>query len=288
MTVKAFLRANALTLATMTGVIIGVCLGVGLRSLGSEEDPWSKRDAMNVAFIGKLFLRMLKCIIIPLIIPSLISAVGSLDLALSGKVGGRAVAYYMTTTVIAVALGIGLVYSIQPGVGHQDDGEGPKVEARNVTTADTLMDLVRNCFPPNIVQATVQQYRTGLVYEADGKVPFNESDRYTWNFKGEWSQGTNILGLVVFSIVTGVAIAVSGEQGKPLLDFFNSVSVVMMKLTTWIIYLAPVGVCFLIAGQILGMKDVAKTFEKLGWYFATVLIGLSVHGIVILPLIFGN
>ena len=64
---------------------------------------------MYVKFIGNLFLQMLKGIIIPLVIPSLIVAVGSLDLSLSGKIGGRAIAYYMITTVMAVILGIILV-----------------------------------------------------------------------------------------------------------------------------------------------------------------------------------
>ena len=66
-------------------------------------------QAMYVKFIGNLFLQMLKGIIIPLVIPSLIVAVGSLDLSLSGKIGGRAIAYYMITTVMAVILGIILV-----------------------------------------------------------------------------------------------------------------------------------------------------------------------------------
>lgn len=62
----------------------------------------------------------------------------------------------------------------------------------------------------------------------------------------------------------------------------------MMRVTTWIIYLAPVGVCFLIAGQILEMKSFGDTFAKLGLYFATVLIGLLLHGCVVLPLLFSK
>jgi len=106
-------------------------------------------------------------------------------------------------------------------------------------------------------------------------------------FKSDWSNGTNILGLVVFSIVTGVAIAMCGEEGKPLLNFFESVSIVMMKVTTWIIHLAPIGVCFLVAGQLLEMKDIAGEFAKLGWYFFTVLLGLFIHGLIVLPTIYG-
>ncbi len=61
----------------------------------------------------------------------------------------------------------------------------------------------------------------------------------------------------------------------------------MMKITTWVINLAPIGVMFLVAGQILEMKDVAKTFASLGWYFGTVIVGLTIHGGIVLPLIYG-
>ena len=77
-----------------------------------------------------------------------------------------------------------------------------------------------------------------------------------------------------------------GEDGKPLLSFFESLSIVMMKVTTWIIHLAPIGVCFLVAGQLLEMKDIAGEFVKLMWYFITVLLGLLIHGLVVLPTLY--
>ena len=126
-------------------------------------------------------------------------------------------------------------------------------------------------------------------------------DKETWDFKKTWSNNSNILGLIVFSLVIGrrfvnrcilifrckgVAIVVCGEAGKPLLQFFDSLSVVMMKITTWIIHLAPVGVCFLIAGQLLEKSDLAAEFKKLAWYFMVVLLGLAIHGFIVLPLIY--
>ena len=69
------------------------------------SEPWHEREVMYVSYVGNLFLRMLKALILPLIVPSLIAAVGSLDMSISGKVGGRAVGYYMATTVLAVILG---------------------------------------------------------------------------------------------------------------------------------------------------------------------------------------
>lgn len=139
--VKGCLKTNALTLLTLSGVIAGIILGLILRT--SSDEPWTQRNAMYVSFVGDLFLRMLKALIIPLIVSSLISAVGNLDLSLSGRIGARAVAYYMTTTVMAVVLGIILVVAIHPGTGNDEDIE--KVAfSRNTTTADTLMDLVRS------------------------------------------------------------------------------------------------------------------------------------------------
>lgn len=279
-------KSSGLTMATMMGVIGGVIFGLLLRT---REEPWTEREVMYVAYAGELFLRMLKALILPLVVPSLITAVGSLDMSLSGKVGGRAIAYYTGTTVMAVILGIFLVTSIHPGVVGQDKGDH-KVETRNVTTPDTLMDLIRQMFPPNLIQATMQQYRTSLIYpeqfsNVSGKIRDPEN-MATWELKGEWSNGSNILGLVFFAIILGIALAKLGERGKPLLNFFSSLADVMMVITTWVINLAPVGVFFLIGGQVLGMGDFATVLIQLGWYFTTVLLGLFVHGLIVLPLLY--
>jgi Na+/H+-dicarboxylate symporter len=157
------LRTNLLTLLTVTGVLSGVALGFLLR--GSREEKWSQREQVYVKFAGDIFLRMLKALILPLIVSSLISAIGSLDLSLSGKIGARALAYYMFTTVCAVVLGIILVVAIHPGkVG----AERMKSESkpRDVTTADTLMDLVRYAYPHCNSNVTVisDQRLVGFIY----------------------------------------------------------------------------------------------------------------------------
>lgn len=76
------IKSGGLTLATMSGVIGGVIFGLLLRT--SRQD-WSDREVMYVSYIGEIFLRMLKALILPLIVPSLITAVGSLDMSLSGN-----------------------------------------------------------------------------------------------------------------------------------------------------------------------------------------------------------
>jgi len=285
------LRENLLTILTLVGVVAGLGLGLGLKSLKSEQ-PWTQREANYVGYPGKIFLNMLKCMIIPLIVPSLIAAIGQLDLRTSGKIGMRAVLYYTTTTVLAVTLGIILTITIRPGIGSVEES-AKSTNSNNSTTVDTLLDLFTNCFPPNLVQATLQQYKTKIVYPGnhlreDPKTGamLDPADPLTWEMSSSWSNSTNILGLVVFSIATGIAISISGEEGKPLLKFFQSVSHVMMKLTGWIVCLAPVGVAFLIAGEILHMKSVLEELVKLGWYLFVVCLGISLQGGVILPLIY--
>lgn len=136
------LRENLLTILTVTGVVLGVVIGLVIR--GASDTQWTEREVSYVYFLGDLFLRMLKALILPLVMSSLITAVGSLDLSLSGKIGGRAVAYYLLTTVMAVILGIVLVVSIQPGnrIGDKDVQAGTH-SGRNITITDTLLDLVR-------------------------------------------------------------------------------------------------------------------------------------------------
>jgi Na+/H+-dicarboxylate symporter len=138
--VKSCLRGNLLTILTITGVFGGVILGVILRH--SRDEPWTKREIMYVSYFGDIFLQMLKCLILPLIVASIITAIGGLDLTLSGKIGARAIVYYVCTTISAVILGMILVSLIHPGKGDASEIHKSGT-SRNVTTVDTLLDLVR-------------------------------------------------------------------------------------------------------------------------------------------------
>ncbi|XP_068965176.1 excitatory amino acid transporter 1-like isoform X2 [Bombus flavifrons] len=236
---------------------------------------------MYINYLGDLFLRMLKSLILPLIISSLVSAIGSLDLSLSGKIGMRAIVYYMVTTVSAVILGIILVISIQPGVGNDPDIK-PKERSQNVSTIDTLMDLLRNMFPPNLVEACISQHRTEMQKPANS----TSDNMDDWEPVQKSVPGMNIMGLVVFATVLGITLGKMQEQGKPLLLFFESLSGAMMLITHWVIWLSPVGVFFLVASKITDMQSLDEVVAQLGMYFLTVLIGLFIHGFIVLPLLY--
>ncbi|CAN8028597.1 unnamed protein product [Ixodes persulcatus] len=280
-----FLRHNKLTVATIAAVVAGITLGVLLRPLG----PFSKRNIMYINFPGEVFLRMLRGLILPLITSSMVAAVGSLDARLSGKIGLRAVVYYFTTTFMAIVLGIVLVLAIQPGSGDSKLPTSGTSKARLVTTADTLMDLIRretgqlNAFPPNVIEACVTQFST-LVIQPTGNA--SNTSMYDWDFQTVSDPGTNILGLIVFCIALGATVGRMGDSGKPLLDMFTSLSDAMMIITKLVVWFSPVGVMFLVMAKMLAMEDFSVVAGQVGMYSLTVLLGLFLHGFIVLPLIY--
>jgi Na+/H+-dicarboxylate symporter len=141
------LKEHMLTILTVSAVVLGVAVGFIIRAaaLDGDDDKFKERTIMYVNFPGELFLRILKSLILPLIVSSLIAAVGSLDISLSKKIGSRAIAYYLLTTVMAVILGIVLVLTIRPGVDRSENqnSTGTLKKQRAITTPDTLLDLVR-------------------------------------------------------------------------------------------------------------------------------------------------
>ncbi|XP_023247322.1 excitatory amino acid transporter 1-like [Copidosoma floridanum] len=177
--------------------------------------------------------------------------------------------------------GIILVVTIQPGT-KQDRGSSSDRAPRNVTTVDTLMDLVRNMFPPNLVEACIAQHQTKIVMGPGS----NYDDKYTWKIVPSTESGTNILGLVVFSTVLGITLGKMGGNGKPLLSFFEALSTAMMIITNWVVWLSPIGVMFLVASKIVEMDSLGDVVQQLGMYFMTVIIGLCIHGFLVLPSIY--
>ncbi|RWS06058.1 excitatory amino acid transporter 3-like protein [Dinothrombium tinctorium] len=272
-------KRNQSTLATICSVILAIVIGIILRQ---TTGAWKPRYIMYLEFPGTLFLRALSGLILPIIISSLISSVGRLDVSLSGRIGLRAVLYYISTTLLAVFLGIVLVLNVKPGVG-QEEGEKRNVTVRQTTTVDTMLDLFRNLVPSNLVQACFAQYSTSLIPPSARP---NETNIYEWDIKGEYRSGTNILGLIAFSLIFGAILGRNGDKAKPLLDVITTFNELIMQLTALLIKCTPVGVLFLIMPRILGVEKVSTFLGGVGWYTLTVLVGLLIHGFIVLPLIY--
>ncbi|XP_053709137.1 excitatory amino acid transporter 4 isoform X2 [Synchiropus splendidus] len=301
--VRGFLKRNLFVLLTIAAVALGVILGFALRPRNL-----SLREIKYFAFPGELLMRMLQMLVLPLIVSSLVTGISSLDSKASGKMGMRAVVYYMVTTLIAVFIGIVIVIIIRPGRGSRDSPLAKSGNIEPVQAADAFLDLIRNMFPPNLVEACFKQYKT--VYKKTLRtrnisVALNLTDALnvtganlsvvshtiqetveeTVPVSGS-SNGVNALGLVFFSMCFGLVIGNMRQQGKALRDFFDGLNEAIMRLVAIIIWYAPVGILFLIAGKIVEMKDLAEVGGQLGMYTVSVIVGLLIHGLFVLPLLF--
>ncbi|KAF4085847.1 hypothetical protein AMELA_G00099720 [Ameiurus melas] len=274
-------KANLLVILTVAAVILGVCIGLGVRHASLTQN-----QIIYFGFPGELLIRLLKMIIIPLVVCSLVSGAASIDPKALGKLGGWAMLFFLVTTLIASAIGVIMAFIIKPG--SSGDAK-PKMITIDETlpeskeVLDSFLDLIRNIFPSNLVAAAFQSYATGykLIKNINAtnitleKVPV-----------GRDVDGMNILGLIVFAMAFGVALRKLGAEGEILIKFFNSFNEATMVLVSWIMWYAPLGIMFLVAAKIVEMEDVGILFASLGKYIACCLVGHAVHGLLILPLIY--
>ncbi|CAK8683923.1 unnamed protein product [Clavelina lepadiformis] len=279
--------------------VAGVCLGLLIGSLLRLTKP-SDTAVLLITFPGEILMRMLKMLIIPIIITSVITGLANLDMKKSGKMGAHAAAYYLSTTTLAVILGMLLVSAIQPGNPRIRQTHSVGEAQKTVSTLDTFLDLIRNLFPDNIIAACFQVAQTKLT-----ETPANILDlaanitNLTTNASAESEvyhvkvsrtleriPNTNILGIIVFCIFFGIILSNLGSEGKPVKEFFSILNTIFMKMIVAVIWYSPIGICSLIAGNLVKMGSLSDLIETLGLYMLTVIVGLTIHGLITLPLIF--
>lgn len=231
-------------------LIIGIILGVILGGLVGSLYPGL---SIKLGFLGTLFLNALKMIVLPLIVVSItlsIMKVGNL-----GSLGLKTLFYYLITTGIAVFIGIVVVNVIHPGDGSMAlTGQMPDIVSakENMSLIDVLL---LKFVSPNL---------------------FNSAEEF------------EILPLIVASILFGAAFASLGKENKVIVEVFTILDKAIMKIVRWIMIFTPIGIFSLIADRI-GMAGgggaVIELAMELGKYVLSVVVGLSIHGFIVLPII---
>ncbi|MCP4705325.1 MAG: dicarboxylate/amino acid:cation symporter, partial [candidate division Zixibacteria bacterium] len=231
-------------------ILIGMVLGAILGTLGGY---FLGDIFIEIKFLGTIFLNALKMVVIPLIVASIIVGVSSLgDIRKLGRTSAKTLTYYLATTGFSVLIGIILVNLIRPGVGVPPIGAAVP-EFIHGGGGNTIKDVFVGLIPDNIFAA---------------------------------ASGGKILPLIVFSLVLGGVLTVIGRKGKPVIDFFVGVNSAMMKIVILIIYFAPIGVMALIGGIVAENRgSLQEIASGLGLYSLTVIIGLLIHAVIVLPLI---
>ena len=232
-------------LIILYAIILGVILGI--------IAGWYWKNAMiEFSWMGRLFLNTLKMTIVPLVVTSIISSVASLgEIRKLGKLGGVTLAYYFITTSIAVIIGLIVVNTIQPGVNLH-------IETVNVD------------------ETVVKEQITGLSDIFLSMVSSNLVDS---------ASKTELLPLILFSLLFGAAITTLGKSGNNIVEFFNGANNAMLKLVGWIMYLSPLGIFSLVSTQFAkagGGDGFIRELVAVGLHVVTVLSGLAIHFVVLL------
>lgn len=236
----------------LTGIVTGVLLAFGAVLL-------FEGDMASYYWIGQFFLHALKMIIVPLVVFAMISGITGLgDVRELGRLGGRTVLYFAITTLIAVVLGVILVNIFQPGADLAVPADLKLPERIAAKGEMGLSDIMMSFLSENIVKSFAE---------------------------------LQMLPIIVFSLVFGAVLTTLGERGKAVIAFCDGANEAMMKLVHVVLALAPIGVFALVAGRFgvelekNGTAAFLDQLQSIGLYGATVVIGLAIHGGIVLPLI---
>ncbi|MCH2577511.1 MAG: dicarboxylate/amino acid:cation symporter [Pseudomonadales bacterium] len=210
--------------ALILGVIVGMIWGPG-----SESIVW----------IGDLFIRLIRMVVVPLVFVTLVAGVVSMgDPSKLGSLGVKTLAIYMLTTLVAICIGLFLAATLQPGIGVDLSAAVPGQVQEPIALSDRLMSIV----PANPIAAL-----------AVG----------------------NILAIIFFALLVGISLLTIGDKGKPLADLMVASTEVMLKITHWVMEVAPFGVFALIA-WVSGTQGVAALLDVVTLALA-VVIGCFAH-----------
>ncbi|MDO6705772.1 dicarboxylate/amino acid:cation symporter [Photobacterium sp. 1_MG-2023] len=233
----------SLTARIIIGMILGIMTGFVIREFLSDitfVHDYIVDGLFEVG--GSIFIASLKMLVVPLVFVSLVCGTSTLsDISTLGRLGGKTLAFYLTTTAIAITLALTMGTIVQPGAGA-DLGAATAFEAKE---APTLGQVIIGMFPTNPINSMAQG---------------------------------NTLQIIVFAILFGIAISAAGKAGERIAGVFNDLNEVIMKLVALLMHIAPFGVFFLMAKLFttLGLDAI----ESLMSYFAVVSGTLILHALL--------
>lgn len=241
-------KSNRLTLYIVIAMVLGIFVGYLVNLNTSPE--FIKSFAPKIKLLATIFLRMVQMIIAPLVFATLVVGIAKLgDLKTVGRVGGKAMAWFISASLLSLTLGLILVSITKPGVGvniANADLEGAK-DLMGKTKEFSIDKFVEHVVPRSVIEAMAT----------------NE-----------------ILQLVVFSIFFGVALTAIGKKGEPIINALDALTHVVLKMVTYVMALAPVGVFGAMAG-VIAIKGlgILKTYA---YYIGSFYVGLAVLWIILL------
>ncbi len=249
------------------GLVLGLFWGLLAGVLGMADFT-----SDYIRPVGTIFIDLLRVIAVPLVLASLVVGVSSLnDITRLSKMGGKTVAIYLITTMFAITIGLTVVNIMQPGGTLPDETRASLMESYGENVEGRDMD------------AEALQERTFMEFFVD-IVPENVIDAA--------SDNSNMLQIVFVAILLGIGIVnIPAQKGQPLVNFFESLNDVIIKIVDLIMKTAPYGVFALMAAVIVDLTgdDLGQALillRALGWYCLAVVIGLILHVLIVYSSLF--
>lgn len=235
-------KKSRLTLWIMVAMVLGIIAGY----IVHENYPADTRNAFanNIKLLTTIFLRMVQMIIAPIVFATLVVGIAKLgDMKTVGRVGGKAMIWFITASLISLGLGLLLVNITQPGVGADitQTDPGAVKDLLEKSQGFSLQKFVEHVVPRSVIEAMAT----------------NE-----------------ILQLVVFSIFFGIALTAIGKKGENIINALDSLAHVVLKMVTYVMYLAPAGVFGAMAAAIA--KNGLGILKTFGYYIGSFYLGLAI------------
>jgi Na+/H+-dicarboxylate symporter len=241
-------RNNRLTLYIVVAMILGI--GVGYVIHENASPAFIKDFSPKIKLLATIFLRFVQMIIAPIVFATLVVGIAKLgDLKTVGRVGGKAMLWFISASLLSLTLGLILVTLTKPGVGmnlNNTDAEGVK-DLMSKTSEFSLAKFVEHVVPRSVIESMAN----------------NE-----------------VLQLVVFSIFFGVAVTAVGKKGEPIVKALDSLTHVVLKMVGYVMQLAPLGVfgamCAVIASK--GLAPLLVYAKYIGSFY----LGLAFLWLILL------
>ncbi|XP_076370595.1 excitatory amino acid transporter 3-like [Tachypleus tridentatus] len=292
--IKNCLSTHRLSLFIISATILGFCTGLSLRHLNLDQ-----RKIQLIGFPGRLVFRAIILLVVPLLCSSIVLGVSSLQKGDNFRLVGFTVGFFIGLQLFCTTLGIVAGQLINPGnfkdkiTGNYDSKT--EAYAGKSQIVDLVLDMFRNAVPDNIFRATFMQEATVMKQSIEKS---NENSANSSNITDEVLQddmytrhiiyinGSNYIGLLLFSVVFACAIISLGEKVthlKMIIEQFNQIIMKMLEFLLWSLLL---GMFFWMCEEGLKTQSVVNIFYRLLWYVITVLGLYMLYQLVILPFLY--
>ena len=233
---------NKLTIYILVAMVAGIAVGIGVNR--GTNPAFVAAFAGNIKLLATIFIRLVQMIIAPLVFSTLVVGIAKLgNLSTVGRVGGKALLWFVTASLCSLLIGLFFVNLLKPGVGVAlQDADAKSVEALvSQTKGFSFQTFIEHIIPKSVFEAMAT----------------NE-----------------ILQLVIFSLFFGIASAALGDKAKPVIKALDSVSHIVLKMVGYVMSFAPFGVFGAIAGA-FATQPVEKLLKVYANFFGSFLLGIA-------------